>query len=182
MAYSVKEFFKAYDRGDFEKLKLKIFLILCIIPSFVFSTVTLGQGQKLDELLLKSGKIRQEGVRGFFVQNKEIQKNIPNKNLEEFSKTYSAPEAQPAQPIVNQYVPYSMYLSDVRRIDSLELQMTKMIAIMDNQVENAGTVKGSVELITKFMETFSGFIVALGSIIGWLKFRKKGKQNDLQKV
>jgi hypothetical protein len=160
---------------------MKNFLFFLIIPVIVFGEIP-GQGAKLDELLEKSGKIRQEGVRGFIIKNKSKTQAVPipakiqkaseqgQKNvssLAEFAKAYSAPDTG------NQYVPYSVYLSDVRRIDSLEMQMMKMTAIMDNQVENAGTVKNSVELFIKFMEAFSGFVVALGSIVGWLKFRKK---------
>jgi hypothetical protein len=167
---------------------MKKFLLFLIIPVIVFGETAPGQGTKLDELLEKSGKIRQEGVRGFIIKNKSKTQAVPipakiqkapeqgQKNvssLAEFARAYSTPDTVPIPGVVSQYVPYSVYVSDVRRIDSLELQMAKMTAIMDNQVENAGTVKNSVELFIKFMEAFSGFVVALGSIVGWLKFRKK---------
>jgi hypothetical protein len=147
----------------------KIFTILFLVPIFAFSQVTLGQGKKLDDLLIKSGKIRQEGVGGFIIRQKSESVSPVLIPPEKLFKNVPVPYAEPT----GQYVPYSIYINEVQKIDSLENQVSKMTKILDNLTENSGTMKNFMNGLTKFMEALSALLAAIGGIWGLLKFRKR---------
>ena len=178
-------------------MKLFIFLLFIPIITFSQSTVTFGQGKKMDELLEKSSKLRTRGVNGFFFhQNVEQPKLMSPESL---FKTSSVPESllnknkgvpilQPLpalRPLYPQYVPYSVYLSTIqdynKRISDLSIQFaefsTKTETVLDNLTEGSGKTKNFLDVLTKIIEILSGLFALGGGIFGLWKVIKKKKKN-----
>ena len=76
---------------------------------------------------------------------------------------------------MGQYVPYSVYIADIRRLSDVEAELAKTTAILDNLTENSGTMKNSLETTTKLIEALTALLAAAAALLGFMKFRKKEK-------
>lgn len=182
-------------------------MIRTLIIFFFIPILALGeamQGQKtLDNILLKTGKIRKEGVKGFIIRhggNETISSTVTKIDTGNFTMTkagtgdFKSIEVSPASakidtepihaPVYGRFVPYQSYVTDItnlnNKINALQVDYAatsaKMAMILDNVAENSGTQKDSLELLTRFMEAFSALLAAIGSAVAfWQIFKKKKK-------
>jgi hypothetical protein len=177
---------------------MKLWLII-LLPTLVFSEVTVGQNsKKLDELLIKSGKIRQHGVQGFVFKSKSMSIAIPidTTNVKASAKsaptqitgeksieTTSAIVAAPAlvkhvwPTVMGQYVPYSQYVDDVEKrdqqISDLNSQITKLTIVVENNVEHASKMSVIFDTLTKICESIGALIAVISALAAFFKFKKK---------
>lgn len=181
-------------------MRFFIFLLIPLI-SFGQSTVTFGQGKKMDELLEKSGKLRTRGINGFFFHQNSEQPKIKLMPPESLFKNSLIPESllnknkgtsvlQPQsilRPLSSyqQYVPYSVYISTIqdynKRINDLSIQFTefstKTETVLDNLAEGSGRTKNFLDVLTKIIEILSGLFALGGGIFGLWKVIKKKKKD-----
>jgi hypothetical protein len=184
---------------------VKILMLLFLIPVMAMGETTLGHGKDLDAILLKTGKIRKEGVKGFVLHhgaNETVQMpQIPpitktdtagtgnfTKSIEIAVPVGAKPDTGKKSvpvPVYGRFVPYQSYLNDLTalndKINALQVDYAatsaKMAMILDNVAENSGTQKDSLEMLTKFMEAFSALFAAIGGAVAlWQIFKKKKKQ------
>lgn len=159
-------------------------MVLFLVPVLALGELTVGQGKKLDEILVKTGKIREEGVKGFIIRNESAPQSLPLKALPRFSFDTS----RTAKSIVTygRYVSYETYLTDMitlsNKINALQIEYAasseKMTTILDNMATNSGTQKDSLDMLIKFMEAISAILAAIGGLVGfWHMVWKKRKKN-----
>lgn len=116
-------------------------MILFLVPVLALGELTTGQGKKLDDILAKTGKMRQEGVKGFFPQQKSVAPETKVDTNKCLRPIFIAPYGQ--------YVPYQSYVEDMtnlnNKINALQVEYAsssaKMTMILDNMAENAGAQK-----------------------------------------
>jgi hypothetical protein len=154
---------------------MKFLAIILLIPILAFCVTTTGSEIKLDELLLKSGKIRHNGVQGF------ILKQNPHDDIQpSLEKSYNGMDLEIHHPTGRgKWVPYAVYINDIHEYDNqindLKTQIAKVTTVLDNLTENSGSVKGILDATTKILETLAALIAFIGGIIGTLHFSKKKK-------
>jgi hypothetical protein len=150
---------------------MKFLAIILLTPILIFCTTTIESGPKLDELLLKSGKIRHEGIKGFIIHS-TVHDEVPlftEKSLEDQEIQHQVGKGR--------WVPYSVYMKDINEYDKqiidLKNQIAKTTEIVGNLTEHSSTVKGILDTTTRILEALAALIAFIGAVFGTVHFSKK---------
>jgi hypothetical protein len=146
-------------------------IILFILINGIFLYCFANTGEQLDNLILKSNKIKHDGVQGFLFHHTphDVIPDLPEKSAKYFTHSIWR----------SKYVPYQVYMNDLHeydeRINELEIQLAKVTTSLDNLTEHASSTNYALSLFTKLLEALAGLITVTGGIIGILKIKTKKK-------
>jgi hypothetical protein len=153
-------------------LLMTCFLLACI-PLLAYPDT------KLDTLLIESGKMKEDGSGGFLLRSGSGQRTIL-KRVEKTVRDSDAMVPDYPHPLGRgKYVPYMVYLKDIRLYDqkiyNLENQIKTATEVLTNLKDSAKSSKDIVDMLTKIFEAISALGAALGGIYGVLKFLARKK-------
>lgn len=146
---------------------MKMLIFALLLPSL---SIAMG---KLDELVDKSSKLREEGVKGFIYQQapKQVQLTAP----EELFNNEPEPESEPVHP--GNWVSQREHFEDIKELDAnlreLERDIAKISVVLENLQAKSETHSDSLNTAIKLIELLIGVVTLAGAGGGIIISRRK---------